>query len=362
MKVSRFFPILVTALALFGALAPQAARSADVLYIGDDGDNTATPPIPSSIKSFAADTGKLLGVSQGPGIMPVLAGPRGLVVDGRALLVVNQNVNLDIPGEVLRYDATTLQFLDRLIPSYNKNGAVNPDAPFAPDGLVLGGVNSVTPCPPSALQMSCDLIVSVVLRKANTGPPGRVARYNGVGTFLSAATIKNNEHHPRGVVFGPDGLYVSTRDFTKGLGGTVLRFSADGKSEVFIDDQGGPGHLNRPDGRVFGPDGRLYVTSFQAAPGDTHSIRIYDAKGAYVTKIDLPNYAQSLLFGPGKSLFVPIYLTGEVRRYDHVLSCPGTGCDASTPFIPAGPDLHNPRYMTFGLTDRSTLKYPPPTQ
>jgi hypothetical protein len=41
-----------------------------------------------------------------------LAGPRGLVVDGRALLVVNQNVNLDIPGEVLRYDATTLQFLD----------------------------------------------------------------------------------------------------------------------------------------------------------------------------------------------------------------------------------------------------------
>jgi hypothetical protein len=46
MKVSRF---LVTALALFGALAPEAARSADVLYIGDEGDNT--------IKRFDADKG-----------------------------------------------------------------------------------------------------------------------------------------------------------------------------------------------------------------------------------------------------------------------------------------------------------------
>jgi hypothetical protein len=215
---------------------------------------------------------------------------------------------------------------------------------------------------------NADLFVAIVLRKANTGPPGRVARYNSAGGFLGAATIKNNEHHPRGVVFGPDGLlYVSTRDFTNGLGGTVLRFSADGKSEVFIDDKGGPVHLNRPDGLVFGPDGCLYVTSFQAAPGDTDSIRIYDAQGAFVSLIPLLNgtpraYAQSLLFGPGGSLFVPIYNPGEVRRYDPVNS-PKTGCkeyDANSfaAFIPAGGDLLAPRYMTFGLTDPSTLNYP----
>jgi DNA-binding beta-propeller fold protein YncE len=358
MKAPRFFPILVTALALFGALAPQAARSADVLYIGDEGDNT--------IKRFAANTGKFLGVSQGPSISG-LAGPRGLVVDGGLglLLVVNQNVLLDIPGEVLRYDPATLEFKDRLIPSSN------PNAPFAPDGLVLGahsGLSSVTSCPPSAQPMSCDLFVAVVQRNANLGPPGSVARYNGVGMFLGAATVQNNsrEHHPRGVVFGPDGLlYVSARDLTNGLGGTVLRFSADGKSEVFIDDQGGAGHLNRPDGLVFGPDGRLYVTSFQAAPGDTDSIRIYDAQGAFAAKIDLDNgtdprtYAQSLLFGPGGSLFVPINTTGEVRRYDHVRSCPGPKCDETyTTFIPAHGDLLMPRYMTFGNTDRSTLEYP----
>jgi DNA-binding beta-propeller fold protein YncE len=347
MKVSRF---LVTALALFGALAPEAARSADVLYIGDEGDNT--------IKRFDADKGTFLGVSDGPSLSG-LAGPRGLVVDGGLLLVVNQNVSLDIPGEVLRYNLA-LQFRDRLIRSDN------PNAPFAPDGLVLGapsGLNSVPPCPRDALPMSCDLFVAVVQRKANLGPPGRVARYNGVGVFLGAATIQNNEHQPRGVVFGPDGLlYVSTRDFTNGLGGTVLRFSADGKSEVFIDDQGGPGHLNRPDGLVFGPDGRLYVTSFQAAPGDTDSIRIYD-KGAFVAKIDLDNgsdpraFAQSLLFGPNGSLFVPINNTSEVRRYDHVTSCPGPKCDKTyTAFIPVG-RLLAPRYMTFGNTDRSTLDY-----
>ena len=217
----------------------------------NDGDNT--------IKGFDADTGAFLGVSDGPSVSR-LAGPRGLVVDGGGLLlVVNQNVNLDIPGEVLRYNKA-LMFQDRLIRSSN------PDAPFAPDGLVLGahsGLNSVTSCPPGAQPMSCDLFVAVVQRNANVGPPGSVARYNGVGMFLGAATInnKNSELHPRGAVFGPDGLlYVSARDITKGLGGTVLRFSADGKSEVFIDDKGGPGHLDRPDGLVFGPDGRLYVT------------------------------------------------------------------------------------------------------
>jgi len=131
MKVSRF---LVTALALFGALAPEAARSADVLYIGDEGDNT--------IKRFDADKGTFLGVSDGPSLSG-LAGPRGLVVDGGLLLVVNQNVSLDIPGEVLRYNLA-LQFRDRLIRSDN------PNAPFAPDGLVLGapsGLNSVPPLP-----------------------------------------------------------------------------------------------------------------------------------------------------------------------------------------------------------------------
>lgn len=265
----RFFQglLLLTASVLVGTFSEGAPEEPttppdDILYIGDGGTNT--------IKSFDASTGGPLGESDGPGISG-LAGPRGIVIDGGVLLVANQNVNLDKSGEVLRYNAVTGEFLDALIPFTDKN------APFSPDGIVLGGQD--------------DLFVATVVRKANTGPPGRVSQYDASdGTFLGDAKVKNNEHHPRGVVFGPDGLlYVSTRDLKNGLGGTVLRFSADGKSEVFIDDKGGAGQLNRPDGLVFGPDGYLYVTSFRAAPGDTDSIRIYDADGGFVGKIDLHN-------------------------------------------------------------------------
>jgi len=314
---------------LLGLSLALGARGQDVLYIGDGGDDT--------IKSFDAITGAFLGVSDGPAVSG-LKGPRGIVLAGSELLVVNQNVNQPVSGEVLRFDAASGAFLGALIPFSDE------DAPFAPDGIVLDGD---------------DLFVANVLRKANTGPAGRVNRYASDGTFLDAAKMKNNEHHPRGVVFGPDGfLYAATRDFTTGLGGTVLRFDADGKAEVFIDDKGGPGQLNRPDGIVWGPDGHLYVTSFRAAPGDTDSIRIYDAAGAFVSKIDLHDgvsqprvFAQSLLFGPGDKLYVPINNTGEVRTYNS----PTTG-DYDV-LIDAGSVLIGPVYMTFGQTNPSTLDY-----
>jgi WD40 repeat protein len=329
MRLQRDFLKCCAALLLLGLSMMPAAQGQDILYIGDGGDNT--------IKSFDAVTGAFLGVSDGPSVSG-LAGPRGIVIAGGELLLVNQNVGLDISGEVLRYDAATGAFLGALIPFTDS------DAPFAPDGVVLGGG---------------DLFVANVLRKANTGPAGRVNQYASDGTFLSEAKMKNNEHHPRGVVFGPDGLlYVSTRDFTKGLGGTVLRIDGDGKVEVFIDDKGGPGQLNRPDGLVFGPDGRMYITSFRAAPGDTDSIRIYDAAGQFVGKFDLHDgvtqprvFAQSLLFGPDGKLFVPINNTGEVRSYN----TPTTG-DYDV-LVPSGGALLSPVYMAFGLTNPSTLAY-----
>jgi hypothetical protein len=333
MRPMHFVLTIAAAVALLGGIGPQVAQTQevrDVLYIGDGGDDT--------IKSFDADTGDYLGVSEGP-VNSGLKGPRGIVVQGTELLICNQNMGLDISGEVLRYDIDNGAFLGRLV------AATDPNAPFAPDGLVLG--------------YDSDLFVANMARKANLGPTGRVNRYAALdGTFLGEATVKNNEHHPRGVVFGPDGaLYVSTRDFRNGLGGTVLRYSPNSKAEVFIDDKGGFGHLNRPDGLVFGPDGRLYVTSFRAAAGDTDSIRIYRANGEFNGKIDLHNgtsdprvYAQALLFGPGGKLFVPLNNTGEVRRYD-VTS--GT----YDVFYPTGGNLIGPLYMTFGNTDPSTLEY-----
>src|SRR5262245_31452034 len=129
-------------LLVLGLAPPGGIWAADVLYIGDGGDDT--------IKSFDADTGAFLGTSDGPGISG-LAGPRGIVVDGDELLVVNQNVNLPIAGEVLRYDANSGAFLGALISSSD------PAAPFAPDGIVLGTKG--------------DVFVGNVLRKTNLGPP-----------------------------------------------------------------------------------------------------------------------------------------------------------------------------------------------
>ena len=113
------------------------------------------------------------------------------------------------PGRCCVSLPTRANSWESLIPS------TDPNAPFAPDGVVLGGDR--------------DLFVGNLLRKANTGPAGRIKQYDaGDGSFLGDLKVKNNEHHPRGVVFGPDGqLYVSIRDLTKGQGGTRTVSFAD---------------------------------------------------------------------------------------------------------------------------------------
>lgn len=198
---------------------------------------------------------------------------------------------------------------------------------------------------------------------------GEILRYDAFeGTLLGGAPtkeIQNKELHPRSMVFGPDGLlYVSFRTLSKdGLGGGVLRFHPDGSSEVFIDDEGGAGQLNRPDGIVFDPAGEyLYVMSFRAGPGDADAIRIYDADGHFFHKIDLfdpttepRRVAQAMLFGPSGKLYVPISNTGEVRAYTVA-----TGTyDVIVPESADGGQLFNPLFLTFGKTNPSTLNYEP---
>jgi sugar lactone lactonase YvrE len=164
------------------------------------------------------------------------------------------------------------------------------------------------------------------------------------------------------VVVGPDGLlYVSSDPNPGGTGGQVLRFDPNTLAfeDVFIDEPGGPGQLNRPEGLVFGPDGNLYITSFRATTGDTDSIRVYHAtgvQGVLFDRIELDKvgqgraFAQALLFGKGGYLFVPISNSGEIRKYD-------VGTHNFDVFVPAG-TLGAPFYLTFGRTDPGTLAYP----
>jgi hypothetical protein len=318
----------------------------DILYVGDTGDNT--------VKRFSTDGWSSLDGSKGAFVTKgsaSLTGPRGVLIAGSQLVVINQNVDQPQPGAVLQFFLKNGSFPGAWVAQHD------PNAPFAPRGaLIKNGVIYVT-----------SFIAD------NSGTPGGVLAFAGSGVLLGRVTPSDpSSFRPRGVVIGPDGLlYVSSIPvFPPALGGQVLRFDPNtlGFIDKFIDDSGGAGQLNRPEGLVFGPDGRLYVTSFRATLTDTDSIRIYNgpaslSPGQFAGQItlDAPSvsnelrvFAQALLFGPGGKLFVPISgndpsHTGEVRSYD-------VTTNAFQVVIPVG-SLKAPWYLTFGRTNAATLAY-----
>jgi DNA-binding beta-propeller fold protein YncE len=351
MNITRYLRIFFAILILAG-LFPTGIALADSLYIGDVGDNT--------VKRFDAGTGAF-EVQFVQSTNPNLTGPRGLIfVNGNPpnLLLVNQNVGTSKAGDIFRYNGDTGAFIDAIVFHNNK------DAPFAPRGMVLSNGTL--------------FVASTVSDQQNN--PGSVLAYDPtsgalVGTLTPDATFKH-PFHPRGVVIGPDGLlYVSNMpnlpapDGT-GLGGQVLRFDPGTKAfiDVFIDDGGGVGHLNRPEGLVFGPNGNLYLTSFRANDSDNDKILVFNGTNGVLLggkTIDLDRvgqpraFAQALLFGPGGFLFVPISGngpdTGAVRRYNVANK---TFVNFVLPAARRGP-LGQPWYLTFGQTDPGTLEYNP---
>jgi len=316
------------------------AKAADYLYIGDQHDNT--------VKQFNASTGAFLSTfvkSQGG-----LHGPMGIVFDSSAnLWLSNQNANTNTSGEILLF-GNSGKLLEQVVQNSNVN------APFAPEGMILLPNNTLFVADESAPSPKSD----------PTPPSGVLRRYNTSGLFLGASvpgTTYTGAFHPRGVVLGPDGyVYVTNVPILGGIGGQVMRFDANTGDfvDVFISSAGGAGQLNRPVGLAFGPDGRLYVTSFKdvnpnAAP-DNDKILIYQGS----TQVDSINldavggtrtYAETLLFGPDGKLFVPINNTGEVRKYD-------VNTKTYVSFVAAGGQLGTPWFLTFGKTNPSTLAYP----
>lgn len=350
--------ILVTLLMASLVLPVSAEDKTDFLYIGDGGDD--------SVKRFNVKTGTYLGTlvpSQGNGLI----GPMGLLRKGNELLVVNQNLNQPFNGEVLRFNRTTGAFQGALIPCRDDlNRPCDPDSPFAPRGMVKG--------PGSAL-----FVADFFGPSFDFGTQGSVKQYDfKTGQFtrnLDTAGFTDNLF-PRGVVIGPDGkLYVSVAGVLDPslagfdpLGGYVLRFNAKtGKFiDVFASHQPTADdcskHLHRPEGLVFGPDEKLYVSSFRADPSDADKILIFDGEtGQCLDQIDLYDvqlgepraFAQALIFGPKGRLFVPINNTAEVRRYNVKTKT----FDIFVRSAANGGPLLNPWYLTFGETDPSTLEY-----
>jgi hypothetical protein len=335
-----------------------AGLGPDILYVGDAGDNT--------VKRFSTANWSSLDGSKGVFVKGAsLTGPRGVLIAGSLLVVINQNVNQPQPGAVLQYFLNTGSFAAAWV------AQSDPNAPFVPRGAVIkNGVIYVA-----------NFVADTLGTK-----PGQVQAFAGDGKLLGQLTpgpTLASKFRPRGIVIGPDGLlYVSSvPNFDAPsppgagptIGGQVLTFDPNtlDLKGTFIDDAGGNGQLNRPEALVFGPDGRLYVTSFRATPEDTDSIRIYNGPasltpgqfaGAIV--LDDPNvpngarvFAEAMIFGPGGKLFVPISGNdpshrGEVRTYN-VTNNPPT---LEAVVVPAG-TLIAPWYLTFGRTNSATLSY-----
>jgi hypothetical protein len=324
----------------------------DFLYVGDGTNNT--------VQRFDAST----GAAQGTFVMgnKSLDGPRGLLFDGNGhFLVANQNVNRGKSGEILQYDAATGAFLGELV-SFQ-----DPNAPFAPRGMVLKD-NVLYVASVQSGSTSHDIT-----------PSGEIDQYNATtGAFLGRATppatltngLADGQFNPRAVVFGPDGnLYVSAFDPVNLNAGYVFQLNETSHPGAWsivafnngdsVADPGETADLHRPEGLVFGPDARLYVTSFRAGANDTDKILIFNAGGNEVDNIALDAvgqpraFGQALLFGPGGHLYLPISGngtdTGAVRSYDVTAKtfinvvAPGT--------------MGQPWYLTFGQTDPATLAY-----
>ncbi|MBU8878220.1 hypothetical protein BGM26_04335 [Bacillus sp. FJAT-29790] len=327
----------------------------DFLYIGDAFDDT--------VKTFDPETGKFLGTFVPPN-SGNLHGPRGLIINHKGNLVVsNQKVGQPENGDVLKFIGQTGALLGELVRS------AEPGSPLAPRGIVLSNNNVLFVADIGDFFIKDDVPVDV---------PGAVRKYNGTsGVFLGNLNHSGfSPFHPRGLVFGPDGLlYVSVVDLSDPNKGWVLRFNLkSGGYDLFIVSDN-KNNLHRPEGLVFGPDGNLYVTSFKNLddPNDTDKILIFDGKtGKFLDKIDLyapgkPRaFAQALLFGPDGKLFVPITgpfdnvtgaptgkFTGSVRRYNvHTKKFK----EIVLPYKKCGP-LGVPWYLTFGKTNPKTLVY-----
>jgi DNA-binding beta-propeller fold protein YncE len=152
---------------------------------------------------------------------------------------------------------------------------------------------------------------------------------------------------PTGAIFGPDGnLYVASFD-----NDCVLRF--DGASGAYLDTfvAAGSGGLNGPDaGLTFGPDGHLYVPSFF-----NHRVLRYDGtNGAFLGVFVSTNpgnlfQPRGVVFHAG-SCYVASSQNHRVLRYDLAGNFLGLFASTNRPYgIAFQPDDGNLYVVSLGL-------------
>ncbi len=152
---------------------------------------------------------------------------------------------------------------------------------------------------------------------------------------------------PTGAIFGPDGnLYVASFDNDR-----VLRF--DGVSGGFLNTfvAAGSGGLDGPDaGMTFGPDGNLYVPSFW-----NNQVLRYDGTTGAFLGVFIPTNPSNLLqpravVFHGGSCYVASSQNNRVLRYDLAGNYLGQFANANRAYgIAFDPDDHDLYVVSLGL-------------
>jgi hypothetical protein len=184
--------------------------------------------------------------------------------------------------------------------------------------------------------------------------PAALARFDAITGAALGAPLVGPHAGVLGMTDGPDGLlYVASE-----ASDSVLRY--DAQSGAFVgafvaDDPTTPGDesggLTQPTAVVFGPDGKLYVASF-----DRDRILRYDGVTGAFEAVVVPSNTGGLngpdlgmAFGPDGSLYVPSYWNHRVKRYDV-----GNGAFLGDALGPLVSPLRNPRELLF-LGDGTAL-------
>ena len=167
------------------------------------------------------------------------------------------------------------------------------------------------------------------------------------GAFLGDLGPSDDLDGALGITVGPDGdIYVASEEanmilrFAGATGAFVSRFVWDDPMTA-MDETGG---LSGPGAVLFGPDGQLYISSF-----DSDAILRYDGTTGGFVDVFVPAKSGGLdgpdagmAFGPDGHLYVPGYYSDSIPRYDGKTGAP------LGDFTPAqGNKLANPRTLVF---------------
>jgi hypothetical protein len=184
--------------------------------------------------------------------------------------------------------------------------------------------------------------------------PASIVRFEADSGLPIGAPLVGPHAGVLGLTVGPDGLlYVASEANDR-----VLRY--DLQTGAFVDafvaddpttPQDESGGLSDPTAVAFGPDGDLYVASF-----DRDRVLRYDGATGAFEAIVIPSNTGGLdgpdlgmAFGPDGYLYVPSYWNHRVKRFD-----PSTGAFLGDALGPGTSPLRNPREVLF-LGDGTAL-------